>query len=268
MTGEACEHTAQRRSIPSWTEQASWSHQPFSWSEAGCLEDCRFASSRSQLRNKNPVLGKMGKPESYRSLCMLLFRGTPRWSHPGSGGRGGRSASHPTAPSWTNTRLREYLQTTFPSCFVPLENPQRQWFSHLKSVLVVWGGGGAGALAFFLLLLRSFLPTAMSKLSHLCCSPTEWERSPGVPQECRAPKDVNSNFKWGSKPQASDSLGRSAICHKKGSLKVSFFIPCGSKNPSILHMGQTPFWDTEKRKKLSWARSRQCKEAHSCVLTS
>ena len=103
----------------------------------------RFASSRSQLRNKNPVLGKMGKPVSLTDLSLYAAAQghaslvSPRkWrqrrrsaSHPRKWRQRRRSASHPTAPSWTNTRLREYLQTTFPACFVPRESTEAVIFA-------------------------------------------------------------------------------------------------------------------------------------------
>lgn len=90
----------------------------------------RFASSRSQLRNKNPVLGKMGKPVGLTDLSLYAAaQGHASLVSPRKWRQRRRSASHPTAPSWTNTRLREYLQTTFPACFVPRESTEAVIFA-------------------------------------------------------------------------------------------------------------------------------------------
>lgn len=90
----------------------------------------RFASSRSQLRNKNPVLGKMGKPVSFTDLSLLASaKGHASLLSPRKQRERRRSASNSTAPSWTNTMLREYLQTTFPACFVPQESTEAVIFA-------------------------------------------------------------------------------------------------------------------------------------------
>lgn len=92
----------------------------------------RFASSRSQLRNKNPVLGKMGKPVSLTDLSLLA---SAKWHasllSPRKQGERRSSASHPTAPSWTHTMLRKYLLTSFPACFVHQESAEAMIFNTL-----------------------------------------------------------------------------------------------------------------------------------------
>ena len=110
----------------------------------------RFASSRSQLRTKTPSWEKWGSRWVLPiSLSMLLLRGTPRWSHPGSGGRGVAQPLTPQllpeqTPGFANTSRQLFLPVLYP------ENPQRQWFSHLR---VFWwfeeGVGGVGFFFFF-----------------------------------------------------------------------------------------------------------------------
>lgn len=85
----------------------------------------RFASSRSQLRNKNPVLGKMGNLVSLTDLSLLA---SAQWLavllSPRKQRERHSSASNPTAPSWTSTMLRRYLQKTCPGRFVHQESTE------------------------------------------------------------------------------------------------------------------------------------------------
>lgn len=128
---EACKHTPWRGgAIPSWTEQASWTPQPFSWSEAKsragtCPEQPawrthRFASSSSQLRDKPPSWEKWGSRWVLLlslSLCLLLLRGTPRCSHPGSRGRGVAQPLTPQLLPEQTQCFAAYLQLTFSAGF-------------------------------------------------------------------------------------------------------------------------------------------------------
>lgn len=110
--------------IRSWTEQASWTPQPFSWSEAACLEDLQVCLFQITAVEHSPVLGKMGKPVSLTDLFLLVSAKWQPLLSPRKQRERLSSASHPTAPSWTNTMLREYLQTTFPACSVPQESTE------------------------------------------------------------------------------------------------------------------------------------------------
>lgn len=63
---------------------------------------------------KNLVLGKMGKPVSLTALSLLASaKGHASLLSPRKQSERRCSASHPTAPSWTNTMLCGYFQPTF-----------------------------------------------------------------------------------------------------------------------------------------------------------
>lgn len=88
--------------------------------------------SRSHWGGKRPSREKWGSrwvlPISFSS-CFCLSGSLAALTQEAEGRLS--SASHPTAPSWTNTMLRKYLQTTF----LPVlhtQKPQGQWFSRFR----------------------------------------------------------------------------------------------------------------------------------------
>lgn len=108
----------------------------------------------------------------------------------------------------------------------------------------------------------------MSKLSHLCCTLKQWKWALGCFVRRLSPQGSNSKSKWVLKTTGGVIFRRSAICHWKGSLKVSFFTHAAAESLHPAHVIKDTFWDTEERKKPGWALcSRQCKD-HSCILTS
>lgn len=241
---EACKHTPWRGgAIPSWTEQASWTPQPFSWSEAKsragtCPSSLLGGPSGLPLPALNwgtnpPILGKMGKPVSLTALplCLLLLRGTPRCSHPGSRGRG---VAQPLTPQLLPEQtqcfavppanflcgfctLKIYRGNNSSTLDIPesvfywARVSRPSWWANFLIFLALWNsadefgvGGGRGVL---------------------------WG-------ERWILKEVRVNLRGILKSTSRVIVCRNRICHfffLKGSLKLSFFIP-EKQNTWILYM--------------------------------
>lgn len=104
--------------------------QPFSWSEAACLDDLQVCFFQIPVRNKTPSWEKWGSWWVLPISLFSLLSGSLAALTQEAKGRL-NSASRPPAPSWANTMLGKCLQTTFLPVLCT-KNPQGQCSEHSR----------------------------------------------------------------------------------------------------------------------------------------